>query len=110
MVVKLIHSHGREKAGHSTHCCPSTCLAISCPGAALTLPLSYLGFPGGSDSKESACNAKDLGLIPGLERSPEEGKGYPLQYSCLENPMDRGVFLFRFCPGLKARLNPPIPL
>ena len=54
MVVKLIHSHGREKAGHSTHCCPSTCLAISCPGAALTLPLSYLGFPGGSDSKESA--------------------------------------------------------
>ena len=39
--------------------------------------------------KESACNAGDLGLIPGLGRSPGEGYGYPLQYSCLENPMDR---------------------
>ena len=47
-----------------------------------------LGFPGGSDSKESACNAGDLGLIPELGRSPGEGKGYPLQYSCLENSMD----------------------
>ena len=41
----------------------------------------YVGFPGGSDSKESACNAEDLDLIPGLERSPGEGNGYPLQYS-----------------------------
>ena len=47
------------------------------------------GFPGGSDGKESACNAADLGLIPGLGRSPEEGNGNPLQYSCLENSMDR---------------------
>ena len=39
------------------------------------------GFPGGSDGKESACNARDLGLSPGLERSPREGNGYPLQYS-----------------------------
>ena len=46
------------------------------------------GFPGGSDGKESACNVGDLGLIPGLGRSPEEGKGYPLQYSGLENSMD----------------------
>ena len=46
-------------------------------------------FAGGSDSKESACNAGDLGLIPGSERSPGEGNGYPLQYSCLENAMDR---------------------
>ena len=44
------------------------------------------GFPGGSDGKESACNAGDLGSIPGLERSPGEGHGNPLQYSCLENP------------------------
>ena len=44
----------------------------------------------GSDGKESACNVGDLGLIPGLERSPGEGNGNPLQYSCLENPMDRG--------------------
>ena len=48
----------------------------------------YKGFPGGSDGKESACNVGDLGLIPGLERSPGEGKGYPLQYSGLENSMD----------------------
>ena len=49
-------------------------------------------FPGGSDGKESACNAGDLGLIPGLERSPGEGNGNPLQYSCLENPMDGGAW------------------
>ena len=52
----------------------------------------FLGFPGGSDSKESACNAGDLGSVPGLGRSPGEGNGYPLQYSCLENPMDRGAW------------------
>ena len=51
----------------------------------------YEGFPGGSDGKASACNVGDLGLIPGLERSYGEGHGHPLQYSCLENPMDRGV-------------------
>ena len=47
-------------------------------------------FPGGSDSKESACNSGDQGWIPGLGRSSGEGYGNPLQYSCLENPMDRG--------------------
>ena len=50
------------------------------------LILCVLGFPGGSDGKESACNAGDLGLIPGLGRSPGGGHGNPLQYSCLENP------------------------
>ena len=45
-----------------------------------------MGFPGGSDCEESACNAGDLGLIPGLGRSPGGGHGNPLQYSCLENP------------------------
>ena len=50
------------------------------------------GFPGGSDGKESACNAGDLGLIPGLGRSPGKGKGYPLRYPCLQNPMDRGAW------------------
>ena len=44
------------------------------------------GFPGGSDGKESSCNAGDLDLIPGLGRSPGRGHGNPLQYSCLENP------------------------
>ena len=48
----------------------------------------FLGFPGGSAGKESTCNAGDLGSIPGLGRSPGEGKGYPLQYSGLENSMD----------------------
>ena len=48
----------------------------------------FQGFPGGSADKESACSAGDLGLIPGLGRSPGEGKGYPLQYSGLENSMD----------------------
>ena len=50
--------------------------------------LEKRGFPGGSAGKESACNAGDLGLIPGLGRSPGEGKGYPLQYSGLENSRD----------------------
>ena len=50
-----------------------------------------MGFPGGADGKESACNAGDPSLIPGLRRSPREGTGYPLQYSCLENPTDRGA-------------------
>ena len=49
-------------------------------------------FPSDSDSKESACNDGDLGLIPGLGRSPRGGHGNPLQYSCLENPMDRGAW------------------
>ena len=48
----------------------------------------FLGFPHGSADKESACNTGDLGLIPGLGRSPGEGKGSPLQYSGLENSMD----------------------
>ena len=52
----------------------------------------YLCFPGVSDSKESACHVGDLGLVAGLGRSPGEGKGHPLQYSCLENPMDRGAW------------------
>ena len=51
-----------------------------------------LGFPAGSDSKESACNTGDPGSIPGLRRSPGEQNGYPLQYSCLENYMDRGAW------------------
>ena len=49
---------------------------------------TLLGFPCGSAGKESACNAGDLGLIPGVGRSPREGKGYPFQFSGLENSMD----------------------
>ena len=52
-----------------------------------------MSFPGGSDGKESACNAGHLGSILGLGRSPGEENGYPYQYFCMENPMDRGVWL-----------------
>ena len=57
------------------------------------IPLSLIeGFPGGSDGKESACNAGDPGSIFGWGRSPGKRNGYPLQYSCLGNPMNRGVW------------------
>ena len=52
----------------------------------------HMDFPGGSGCKASAYNARDLGSIPGSGRSPGEGNGNPLQYSCLENPMDRGAW------------------
>ena len=52
----------------------------------------FFTFPGGSDSKESACDVEVLGLIPGLGISPGEGNSNPLQYSCLENPTDRGAW------------------
>ena len=54
--------------------------------------LAKFGFPGGSDCKESACNVGAPGSIPGLGRSPGEGNGNPLQYSCLENFIDRGAW------------------
>ena len=53
---------------------------------------NLVGFPGGSDGKESAYNVGDIVSVPGLERSPGEGSGYPLQCSYLEKPMDRGVW------------------
>ena len=52
----------------------------------------FLGFPGGSDDKESSCNVGDLGTIPGLIRSSGGGHSNPLKYSCLENSMDRGAW------------------
>ena len=59
--------------------------------SSLFLDLDSRGFPGGSDGKESACNTGDQSLIPGSERSPGEGNGNPLHYSCLETSMDRGA-------------------
>ena len=50
-----------------------------------------MGFPGGSNGKESACNVGDVGSIPGSGRSPGEGSGYSQSYSCLENSIDRGA-------------------
>ena len=52
----------------------------------------FWGFPSGSEDKESAFNAGNVGSIPALRRSSGEGNGNPLQYSCLENPMDRGAW------------------
>ena len=56
------------------------------------ISVCFVGFPGGSDGKASAYNVGDPGLIPGLGRSPGEGNGNLLQYSCLENPKDRGAW------------------
>ena len=69
-------------------------LIISVVEHTIQINLTYLnvGFPGGSEVKASACNEGDPGLIPGSGRSPGEGNGNPLQYSCLENPMDGGAW------------------
>ena len=74
---------------------------------------SLEGFPCGSAGKESACNERDLGSIPGLGRSPGIGKSNPLQYSCMENPMDRGA-CWAIVLGIKEsdrteRLTPSLP-
>ena len=63
--------------------------------------MSY--FPGGSDGKESAYNAGDQGLIPGSGRSPGKGNGHPLQYSCLESPMERGAWWATVCVVMRVR-------
>ena len=60
-------------------------------------------FPGGSDRKESACNARDWGSIPGSRRSPGERNGYPLQYSCLEKSMDREAWRATVCGVAKSQ-------
>ena len=66
-------------------------IAITCKGKKPKKQY-IMGFPDDSDGKESAFNAGNLGSIPGSERFHGEGNGYPLQYSCLENPMDRGAW------------------
>ena len=71
---------------------PSTSPERSSGWSSLQCPSYNLKFPGGLHGKESACNAGDLGLIPRSGRSPGEGNGDPLQYSCLENAMDRGAW------------------
>ena len=76
---------GREDRGWGG--CPFS-RAQSQPKPTFGESTQFSGFPGGSDGKESTCNAGDPGLIPGLGRSPGEGNGNPLQYSCLENPME----------------------
>ena len=78
----------------TNHFCWIEYLIVSYANSIVVLSTIAQGFPGGSAGKESACSVGDLGSIPGLGRSPGEGKGYPLQYSGLENSMDcivRGV-------------------
>ena len=62
-----------------------------------------MGFPSGSDDKESACNARDLGSVPGLERPTGEGNDYALQCSCMENFMDRGARRATVCGVAKSK-------
>ena len=62
------------------------------PSEFFCLTIHIMGFPGGSEVKASACNAGDLSSIPGSGRSPGEGNGNPLQYSCLENPIGGGAW------------------
>ena len=75
------------------------------------MPKELSDFPVAQDSKESDCKAGDLGLTPGLGRPSGEGNGYPLQSSCLENPMDRGTW--RVTHGIKLKIatifSPIIP-
>ena len=82
----------RWEAGHTLYGRSTHLLKVWTPFLVffLAAPLTpvFLGFPDSSVGKDSACNVGNLGLIPGLGRSPEEGKGYPLQYSSLENSMD----------------------
>ena len=71
------------------------CISLTMNGVYQRFLLHLWGFPGGASGKELAASAgdtKDMGLIPGSGRSPGEKNGYPLQYSCLENPMDRGTW------------------
>ena len=69
----------------------------------LILDMVRKGFPGGSDGKVSACNAGDPGLIPGSGSSPGKGNGKPLQYSCLENSMDRGAWWVKSMGSQRVR-------
>ena len=71
----------------------------------LLVSIFLKGFPGGSDRKESACNEGDPGLIPGSGRSPGEGNGNPLQYSCLTNSMDRGAWWATVHGVAKSRMQ-----
>ena len=78
--------------GHDFEKCHQANILYKCRAHFMRSFLECLGFPGGSQGKESACNAGDPGLIPGLGKSSGEVNGYPLQYSCLENSMDRGAW------------------
>ena len=83
----------------------SRCLSIATKRVLANLSPPPPGFPGGLDGKESTCNAGYPGSIPGSGRSPREGNGNPLQYSCLENPMDRGAWTILGVANSQTRLS-----
>ena len=87
-----MHFHFSSLQNLSNHDSLIVLILLPFPEYHIVGVLSYVGFPGGSDGKGSTCSAGNLGLIPGLERSPGEGNGYPFQYSCLENFVDRGAW------------------
>ena len=87
------HCSRKHGAGPTVNRAVSSVASIENPRAGHPgNPFWTVGFPGGSEVKASACNAGDLGSIPGSRRSPGEGNGNPLQYSCLENPVDGGAW------------------
>ena len=83
-----LHGAGSQ---HSTAGPAGLCPQHTSPRQPASAPSAVMGFPAGSDGKEPACSAEDPGLIPGSGRAPGEGSGYPLQYSGLKNPEDRGA-------------------
>ena len=87
-----VHFHFSSLQNLSNHDSLIVLILLPFPEYLIVGVVSYVGFPGGSDGKGSTCSAGNLGLIPGLERSPGEGNGYPFQYSCLENFVDRGAW------------------
>ena len=87
----MLQSMGSQRLGTTEHVCNSVKSRNLMLNAFATFTL-ILGFPGGSEGKASACNVGDLGSVPGSGRSPGEGKGNPLQHSCLENSTDRGAW------------------
>ena len=106
----------------NTICCASSLMGSrglnSCLESVWTFLELFMGFPSGSDGKESACSAGNLGSIPGLRRSLGVRNSNPLQYSCLENPMDRGAWQAAghgvtqsrtHCSDLAHRVNYPFP-
>ena len=85
----LVATYKGEKSEKESSCVYGWVCMCVCAYVSVYL---FMGFFSDSDSKESACNVKGLGSIPGLGRSPGEGNENPLQYSCLENPMDQGAW------------------
>ena len=78
--------------GRDRNICPTCLSKLTWGSSEVAFTLRVMGFPGGSDGEEPTCDTGDPGSVPGLGRSPGEGHGNRLQYSCLGNPMDRGAW------------------